>query len=110
MHMWQKLQKLRKEVMRTPGPIRAQLLLLTTLTASSVLSTGLLIFRPANGILGGSTSFKNASLEVVDANGRVRVTGRHTTEVLRNLQRTGNFWGTKPSVEKSSASTQPSEK
>jgi len=110
MHMWQKLQKLRKEVMRTPGPIRVQLLLLTTLTASSVLSTGLLIFKPVNGILGGSTSYKNEGLEVQDANGRVRVTGRHTTEVLRNLQRTGNFWGINPSVEKSSASTQPSEK
>ena len=110
MHMWQKIQKLKKEVMKTPGPIRVQLLLLTILTTSSVLSTGLLILRPVSNILGGSILSRNESLEVADANGRVRVTGRHTTEVLRNLQRTGNFWGMEPSKEKSSVSTEPSEK
>ena len=110
MHMWQKIQKLKKEVMKTPGPIRVQLLLLTILTTSSVLSTGLLILRPVSNILGGSISSRNEGLEVADANGRVKVTGRHTTEVLRNLQRTGNFWGIESSNEKSSVSTEPSEK
>ena len=94
-----------KEIMRTPGPIRVQLLLLLTLTASSVLSTALQISRQGSNILGGNTSFKSESIEIADANGRVKVTGRHTTEVLKNLTKTGNFWGIVPSVEKSSLST-----
>ena len=99
-----------KEIMRTPGPIRVQLLLLLTLTASSVLSTGLQIYKLGSSTSVGSTSSKNESLEVADANGRVKVTGKHTTEVLRNLQKTGNFWGFKLSQEKSSVSTEPQEK
>ncbi len=99
-----------KEIMRTPGPIRVQLLLLLTLTTSSVLSTGLQISRMVGSTSVGNTSGRNESLEVVDAGGRVRVTGKHTTEVLRNLQRTGNFWGIVPSKEKSSQSTEPQEK
>ena len=99
-----------KEIMRTPGPIRVQLLLLATLTISSVTSTGLLISRMGGSISGGSTSRSVESLEVADANGRVKVTGSHTTEVLKNLQRTGNFWGLTVSKEKSSASTEQKEK
>tara|TARA_E500000331_G_scaffold46204_1_gene38877 strand:- start:483 stop:767 length:285 start_codon:yes stop_codon:yes gene_type:complete len=94
------MKKLWKEVMRTPGPIRVQLLLLLTLTISSVSSTVLQICNRANNTLDGSTSYKNESLEIADANGRVRVTGKHTTEVLRNLQKTGNFWGIPSSKEK----------
>ena len=94
------MKKLWKEITRTPGPIRVQLLLLMTLTTSSVLSTGLQIYSLVNSTSGGSTSGRNESLEMADANGRVKVTGRHTTEVLRNLQKTGNFWGIKPSEEK----------
>jgi len=94
------MKKLWKEVMRTPGPIRVQLLLLLTLTISSVSSTVLQICNRANNTLDGSTSYKNESLEIADANGRVRVTGKHTTEVLRNLQKTGNFWGIPASKEK----------
>ena len=45
-----------KEVMKTPGHIRVQLLLLTILTISSVSSTVLLMFKPA-----GSTSAVNIS-------------------------------------------------
>ena len=94
-----------KAYMKMPGNIRVQLLLLTILATSSVTSTALLILSRANGTLGGSTSNSIESLEVADANGRVKVTGRHTTEVLRNLTKTGNFWGIVPSVEKSSLST-----
>ena len=94
------MKKLWKEITRTPGPIRVQLLLLMTLTTSSVLSTGLQIYSLVNSTSGGSTSGRNESLEMADANGRVKVTGKHTTEVLRNLQKTGNFWGIKPSEEK----------
>ena len=99
-----------KEIMRIPGPMRVQLLLLATLTISSVTSTGLLISRMGGSISGGSTSRSVESLEVADANGRVKVTGSHTTEVLKNLQRTGNFWGLTVSKEKSSASTEQKEK
>ena len=99
-----------KQIMKTPGPIRVQLLLLLILTTSSVLSTGLQISRTVGNTSGGSTSFKNESLEVADAGGRVRVTGKHTTEVLRNLMKTGNAWGIVVSREKSSASTPPSDK
>ena len=104
------MKKLWKEITRTPGPIRVQLLLLLTLTTSSVLSTGLQISRMVGNTSGENTSGRNESLEVVDAGGRVRVTGKHTTEVLRNLQRTGNFWGMEVSKEKSSQSTEPQEK
>ena len=50
--------------------------------------------------IGRKYLYKNESLEIADANGRVRVTGKHTTEVLRNLQKTGNFWGIPASKEK----------
>ena len=99
-----------KEIMRIPGPMRVQLLLLATLTISSVTSTVLLISRMGGSISGGSTSRSVESLEVADANGRVKVTGKHTTEVLKNLQRTGNFWGLTVSKEKSSPSTEQKDK
>ena len=99
-----------KEIMRTPGHTKVQLLLLLILTSSSVLSTGLQISRTGGSILGGSTSRNGESLEVADANGRVKVTGKHTTEVLRNLQQTGNFWGRVVSSEKSSPSTEQKDK
>ena len=102
MGMWKKISKLQKEVMRTPGPIRVQLLLLLTLTGSSVLSTGLQIYKLANNTSGENISYRNESLEVVDAGGRVRVTGRHTTDLLRNLMVTGNAWARIPLPEKSS--------
>ena len=89
-----------KEIMKTPGPIRVQLLLLMTLTTSSVLSTGLQIYSLGSNRSVGNTLSKNESLEVADANGRVKVTGSHTTEVLKNLQQTGNFWGRVVSDEK----------
>ena len=99
-----------KAYMRMPGHTRVQLLLLTILATSSVTSTALQISSRANGTLGGSTSNSIESLEVADANGRVKVTGRHTTEVLKNLTKTGNFWGIVPSKEKSSPSTEQAEK
>ncbi len=89
-----------KEIMKTPGPIKVQLLLLMTLTTSSVLSTGLQIYSLGSNTSVGNTLSKNESLEVADANGRVKVTGSHTTEVLKNLQQTGNFWGRVVSDEK----------
>ena len=99
-----------KAYMQMPGHTRVQLLLLTILATSSVTSTALLISSRANGTLGGSTSNSIESLEVADANGRVKVTGRHTTEVLKNLTKTGNFWGIVHSKEKSSDSINLKEK
>ena len=98
-----------KEVMKTPGPIRVQLLLLLTLTTSSVLSTGLQIYKLASNTSEGNISYKNESLEVADAGGRVRVTGSNTGVLLRNLMLTGNVWGRLPLPEKSSPPTVPSE-
>ena len=88
MHMWQKIQKLKKEVMKTPGPIRVQLLLLTILTTSSVLSTGLLISRRGNNTLEENILPSIESLEVATGKEglRLRVTGKHTTEVLQNFR------------------------
>ena len=94
------MKKILQEIMTTPGHTKVQLSLLMILATSSVLSTGLQIFRPGNNTSVGSTSIKNESLELADANGRVKVTGKHTTEVLRNLQKTGNFWGIEHSQEK----------
>jgi len=95
-----KMNKLWREVMRTPGPIRVQLLLLMTLTTSSVLSTGLQIYELGSNTSVENTSYRNESLEVADAGGRVKVTGKHTTDLLRNLQTTGNAWGIIPLEEK----------
>ena len=91
--------------MKTPGPIRVQLLLLTTLTISSVTSTGLQIFKMV-----GNTSEENIlhsveSLEVGNAELRVRVTGKSTTEVLTNLNPMLNDWAKRTLNEKLSPST-----
>ena len=77
-----------KAYMKMPGPIKAQLLLLTILTTSSVLSTALLIFKPGRGTLDANILPSVESLEV----GRrkdglhLRATGKTTTEVLQNLK------------------------
>ena len=95
-----------KEVMKTPGHTKVQLSLLLILATSSVSSTALLISRTGDSTSGGSTSRNVESIEVADANGRVKVTGNATTVVLKNLMETGNFWGLTVSNEKSSASTE----
>ena len=99
-----------KEIMKTPGHTKVQLSLLLILATSSVTSTALQISRAVGNTSGGSTSSSIESLEVADANGRAKVTGKHTTEVLKNLQKTGNFWGIVPSVEKYSDSIEPKAK
>ena len=101
MGMWKKISKLQKEVMRTPGPIRVQLLLLLTLTASSVLSTGLQIYKLGNNTSGGNILPAVESLEVGNAELRVRVTGKSTTEVLQNLNPMLNDWAKRTLEEKS---------
>ena len=77
-----------KQIMKTPGPIKVQLLLLTTLTLSSVTSTGLLIYKLASNTSEENILHSVESLEVGNAKLRLRVTGKATTEVLKNLKTT----------------------
>ena len=74
-----------KQIMKTPGPIRVQLLLLLILTSSSVLSTGLQISRRVGSISDVSTFGANESLEVEVDGLRLKVTGVNTTEAVQNL-------------------------
>ena len=95
-----KIQKLLREVMRTPGPIRVQLLLLTTLTVSSVSSTVLQICNRVSSTSGESTLHNVVNLEVVREGLRLRVTGKSTTEALKNLKEIESYLGTPVSNEK----------
>ena len=95
-----KMNKLWKEIMRTPGPSRVQLLLLLTLTASSVLSTGLQISSRVKNTSDVNTFPNVVNLEVVREGLRLRVTGRSTMEALKNLKEIENYLGTPSSSEK----------
>ena len=94
------MQWLKREFTKTPGYMRVNLLLLTTLATSSVLSTGLLISRQVSNTSDVNTSGRNASLEVVREGLRLRVTGRNTTEALMNLKEIESYLGTPVSNEK----------
>ena len=74
--------------MKIPGTPKVQLSLLLILATSSVTSTGLQIFRQANNISEESILHSVESLEVGNAKLRLRVTGKSTTEVLKNLKTT----------------------
>ena len=74
--------------MKIPGTTKVQLSLLMILATSSVTSTGLQIFRQANNISEESILHSVESLEVGNAKLRLRVTGKSTTEVLKNLKTT----------------------
>ena len=104
MKQWQKLIR---EITRTPGPIRVQLFLLTTLTASSVLSTGLQIYNLASNTSEENISGRNVSLVVEKEGLHLRVIGKSTTEVLTNLNPMLNYLEEIPSREKSSPSMSP---
>ena len=71
--------------MTTHGSTKVQLLLLTTLTISSVLSTGLQISRLANNTSDANTSTSSESLEVSLGKLSLRVTGKNTMGVVMNL-------------------------
>ena len=105
-----KMNKLWKEIMRTPGPIRVQLLLLLTLTASSVLSTGLQISSRVKNTSDVNTFPNVVNLEVVREGLRLRVTGKSTMEALTNLRQIESYLGTPASREKSYPSTPPKDK
>ena len=74
--------------MKIPGTTKVQLSLLLILATSSVTSTGLQIFRQANNTSEESILHSVESLEVGNAKLRLRVTGKSTTEVLKNLKTT----------------------
>ena len=100
-----------KQIMKTPGPIKVQLLLLLILTTSSVLSTVLQISRLGKNTLEENILPSVESLEVVTGREglRVRVTGNVTTEVLQNFKPMLKSLEEQYSTEKSSVSTPPSE-
>ena len=102
MKQWQKLIR---EITRTPGPIRVQLFLLTTLTASSVLSTGLQISKAVGNTSEENISGRNVSLVVEKEGLHLRVIGKSTTEVLTNLSPMLKDWAEKSLSEKSYPST-----
>jgi len=100
------MKKLWKEIMRTPGPIRVQLLLLLTLTASSVSSTALQISTRVGSTSGESISRNAGSLEVANERLRVKVTGNDTTEALKSLNKMLKSLEDFLSSERSSVSTE----
>lgn len=79
------MKKLWKEITRTPGPIRVQLLLLLTLTASSVTSTVLQISSRVGSTSEENISTNSESLEVRAGKFAVRVTGKNTMDRVMNL-------------------------
>ena len=70
------------------------------LATSSVLSTGLQISRQGNNTSDESILHSVESLEVGNEKLRVRVTGKNTTEVLKNLKEIESYLGTTYSREK----------
>jgi len=101
-----------RTIMKIPGPIKVQLLLLTTLTISSVTSTVLQISQRGSNTSEESILHSVESLEVAKGNGglRLRVTGKNTTEVLQNLRPILRTLENQTSREKSSVSTIPLER
>ena len=71
--------------MRTLGSTTIQLSLLTILAISSVLSTGLQIYKLAKNTSAENTSTNLESLEVKAGRFAVRVTGKSTMDLVTNL-------------------------
>ena len=82
-----------KEIMKIPGTTKVQLSLLTILATSSVTSTVLQISNQGRSTLEGSISPAVESLQVGNEKLQVRVTGKSTTEVLKNLSPMLKHWG-----------------
>ena len=73
--------------MKIPGTTMVQLSLLTILATSSVTSTALLISIRASNTSEESISTRNESLEVEVGGLRLRVTGKHTTDLALSLKK-----------------------
>ena len=89
-----------KEIMKIPGTTKVQLSLLTILATSSVTSTVLQISNQGRSTLEGSNSPDEESLQVGNEKLQVRVTGKSTTEVLKNLSPMLKHWGSQHLNEK----------
>ena len=107
MKQWQKLIR---EITRTPGPIRVQLFLLTTLTASSVLSTGLQIYNLASNTSEENILLKKENPKEEKEKLPQSQTGSDIMEALTILNEILEKLEKTLSEEKSSPSTQPLEK
>ena len=95
-----KWNRLVKEIMKTPGYTKVQLLLLPILATSSVTSTALQICNRGKNISEENILPSVESLEVASEELRVRVTGKSTTEVLTNLSPMLNDWAKRTLNEK----------
>ena len=89
-----------KEIMKIPGTPKVQLSLLTILAPSSVTSTVLQISNQGRSTLEGSISPAVESLQGGNEKLQVRVTGKSTTEVLKNLSPMLKHWGSQHLNEK----------
>tara|TARA_B100001079_G_scaffold264666_1_gene269363 strand:+ start:311 stop:574 length:264 start_codon:yes stop_codon:yes gene_type:complete len=76
--------------MKTRGYIKIQLSLLTILATSSVLSTGLQIYKLVDNTSEESISIKNENLKEARDVLRQSLTGSGITEALMNLNKTLN--------------------
>ena len=93
--------------MKIPGTTKVQLSLLMILATSSVTSTVLQISNREKNISEENILPSVESLEVANDELRVRVTGKSTTEVLKNLSPMLNDWARRTLEEKSYPSTPP---
>ena len=81
--------------MRTLGSTTIQLSLLTILATSSVLSTGLQIYKLANNTSAGNTSTNLESLEVSLGRLNLKVTGKNTMAAVKSLIKIENILETR---------------
>ena len=81
--------------MRTLGSTTIQLSLLTILATSSVLSTGLQIYKLANNTSAENTSTNLESLEVSLGRLNLRVTGKNTMAAVKSLIKIENILETR---------------
>ena len=81
--------------MRTLGSTTIQLSLLTILATSSVLSTGLQIYKLANNTSEENTSTNLESLEVSLGRLNLKVTGKNTMAAVKSLIKIENILETR---------------
>ena len=86
--------------MTTHGSTKIQLSLLTILAISSVLSTGLQIYKLGNNTSAENTFTNSESLEVSLGRLSLKVTGKNTMAVVRSLIKIENILETQILEEK----------
>ena len=83
---------LRNEFTKTPGYMRVNLSLLTTLAISSVTSTSLLISQQAKSTTVESISCRRGNPEVESVESQVNPTGNDTMDLAPNSSWTSKKW------------------